>query len=383
MQGIAGKEGIRADDAALAMIARAAEGSARDALSLLDQAIAHSDGVLHPETVRSMLGLADRGLIIDLFAEIMAGNVSAALDGLKALSDVGADPVVVLEDLAAFTHVVTRLKISEEALADEALTEEERVRGRELAQKLSLRVLARAWQMLLKGIEEAKEASRPLAAADMVIVRLAHAADLPTPDEALRALRGADGSTGTSPELRSRVSGVPPESRRLMAAGGGTRTAPERQHAPAASPRPAVQLAAFPDLVALAGEKRELRLKHALENFVRPIRFEQGRIELALTEDAPKNLLGDLSQKLEQWTQMRWMVSLGREATIPTIAEERRAARARLVENARNDPLVAAVFAQFPGAEIVDVRVKADDADPGAALPFAESVPNDPADEDE
>jgi DNA polymerase-3 subunit gamma/tau len=330
-----------------------------------------------------MLGLADRALIIDLFAEIIAGSVSAALDRLKALSDVGADPVVVLEDLAAFTHVVTRLKISEEALADEALTEEERTRGRELAQKLDLRVLARAWQMLLKGIEEAKEASRPLAAADMVVVRLAHAADLPTPDEALRALREGNGSTGTSPERRPRVSGGPPEGRMLMAAGGSTRTAPERQHAPALSPRPEVQLAAFPDLVALAGGKRELRLKHALENFVRPIRFEQGRIELALTEQAPRNLLGELSQKLELWTGKRWMVSLGREATTPTIAEERSAARARLVEDARNDPLVAAVFAQFPGAEIVDVRVKAERADLGAALPLAESVPDDPADEDE
>src|SRR5205814_212292 len=140
-------------------------------------------------TVKGMLGLADKTLIIELFSEVMVGDVQAALGRLKALTDVGADPAVVLEDLAAFTHVVTRLKISDAALADEALTEEEKTRGSALAEKLGLRVLARAWQMLLKGIEEAKEASRPLAAADMVVVRLAYAADLPTPDEALRALR--------------------------------------------------------------------------------------------------------------------------------------------------------------------------------------------------
>jgi DNA polymerase-3 subunit gamma/tau len=380
MLGIAGREGIKADAAALAMIARAAEGSARDALSLLDQAIAHSDGALQAETVRSMLGLADRALIIDLFAEIMAGDVTAALLRLKGLADVGADPVVVLEDLAAFTHIVTRLKISEAALADEALTEEEKARGRALADKLSLRVLARAWQMLLKGIEEAKEASRPLAAADMVVVRLAHVAELPTPDEALRALRDGGGSGGGG-EGHSRGNG-PSDGRVLMAAGGRARGGGEAQRAPSTAARPAVQLASFADLVALAGEKRELRLKHTLETAVRPIRFEAGRIELALTDDAPKNLLGELSQKLELWTGARWMLSLGREAGAPTIAEERRAARAQMVADARSDPLVAAVFARFPGAEIVDVRVKGKEGADNPVAPPAEIPPDDLLDED-
>jgi DNA polymerase-3 subunit gamma/tau len=363
------------------MIARAAEGSARDALSLLDQAIAHSDGALQPETVRGMLGLADRALIIDLFADIMAGNVPAALERLKALSDVGADPVVVLEDLAAFTHVVTRLKISEAALADEALTEEEKTRGRALADKLNLRVLVRAWQMLLKGIEEAKEASRPLAAADMVVVRLAHAADLPTPDEALRALR--DGGGPSSGDGRSeRRERAPGDGRVLMAAAGGGRGGPEPQPARPAPARTVPRLAAFTDLVALTGEKRELRLKHALETAVHPIRFEPGRIELALTDEAPSNLLGELAQKLEQWTGARWMVSLGHDQSTPTIAAARSAARAKMVEDARTDPLVAAVFASFPGAEIVDVRVKSTDAEQGDAAPPA-PPPDEMLDEDD
>ncbi len=380
MQGIAAKEGFKATDAALAMIARAAEGSARDALSLLDQAIAHAEGALEPETVRAMLGLADRSLVIDLFAEIMAGDVAAALVRLKALSDVGADPVVVLEDLAAFTHIVTRLKISEAALADEALTEEEKTRGKALADKLSLRVLARAWQMLLKGIEEAKEASRPLAAADMVVVRLAHVADLPTPDEALRAIRdgGSPPGGGGGGEGRTRDGAPPPDGRVLMAAGGGVRGGgePQRAPAPSAAARPTLHLASFAELVALAGQKRDLLLKNTLENTVRVIRFEPGRIEFSLTEDAPKTLLGELGQKLEQWTGTRWLVALGREPGAPTIAEGRRAARRQMVEDARADPLVAAVFARFPGAEIVDVRVKGTDpAD--AAAPAADLPPDD------
>jgi DNA polymerase-3 subunit gamma/tau len=383
MRRIAKTEGIAADDAALAMIARAAEGSARDALSLLDQAIAHADGALDDEAVRGMLGLADRSGIIDLYTEIMARNVPAALVRLKGLAEVGADPVVVLEDLAAFTHVVTRLKISEEALADEMLTEEERKRGRALADKLHLRVLARAWQMLLKGIEEAKEASRPLAAADMVVVRLAHAADLPTPDEALRALRDGGGTAAAPPSQQRPRDGGSSAGRMRMASGGATRGAPEPQPMAAPAARPAMRLATFTDLVALVGEKRELRLKHALENFVRPIRLEPGRLELALTEDAPNNLLGELGQKLEQWTGSRWMVSLGRGAGVPTIAEQRRVARARLVEDARSDPLVAAVFARFPGAEIVDVRVKAADADAPGAPAALTPQPEAPTDEDD
>jgi DNA polymerase-3 subunit gamma/tau len=380
MQGIAAKEGISVDRAALAMIARAAEGSARDALSLLDQAIAHADGALDTATVRAMLGLADKALIVDLFADVMAGDVVAALARLKGLTDVGADPVVVLEDLASFTHVVTRLKVSPAALADEALTEEEKSRGTALAEKLSLRVLARAWQMLLKGIEEAKEASRPLAAADMVIVRLAYAADLPTPDEALRALR--DGAAKNDGGHARSEAAPPPEGRVLMAAGGARGGGDGlRAPAPQKAERPQMHLATFAELVGLSGQMRDIRLKHALETTVRPIRFEPGRIELALTADAPQTLLGELSQKLEQWTGTRWMVSVGREGAGATIAEERLSARARLVEDARADPLVAAVFARFPGAEIVDVRVKGggDDGATGAlpALPPPEEMPND------
>jgi DNA polymerase-3 subunit gamma/tau len=356
MRGIAARESIEIGDQSLLMLARAAEGSARDSLSLLDRAIAHSAGSVEPDAVRAMLGLADRGLVIDLFGDLMRGEIAGALARLRQLYDVGADPSVVLEDLAAFTHVVTRLKLAPGAVDDDALTEEEKTRGAEFAAKLSIRVLARCWQMLLKGVEEAKEATQPLAAADMVLVRIAHAADLPTPDEALRALK--DGGAG-------RDASAPPPSRpmggeggpRLAASGGGAmraETAP-RPAAPATA-EPTMRLAAFADLVALASEKRDLKMKHALEHLVRVVRFEDGRIELGFTGDAAPGLAGELARRLEEWTGRRWMIAVARDAATPTIAETRRTAREQLVDDARSDPLVMAVLARFPGAEIVDVR---------------------------
>src|SRR5437016_7659130 len=190
LTGIAGKEGIAVEPEALALIARAAEGSVRDALSLFDQAIAHAAGPVRAEDVRQMLGLADRTRIIDLFEAVMRGDLAAALTELRAQYDTGADPAVVLSDLAEFTHFVTRVKVVPAVAGDVSLAEVERLRGRAFAEKLSMRVLARAWQMLLKGVAEVEEAGRPLAAAEMVLVRMAYAADLPTPDEVIRALDG-------------------------------------------------------------------------------------------------------------------------------------------------------------------------------------------------
>ena len=379
MKEIAAKEQAEIEDSALTMIARAAEGSARDCLSILDQAMAHAAGTVSAEEVRQMLGLADRALVIDLFEEIMGGDVAAALTRLKALFDVGADPSVVLEDLAAFTHLVTRLKLAPSAAEDEALTAEERSRGTAFAGKLSLRALARAWQMLLKGIAETREASRPLAAADMVIVRLAHAADLPTPDEALRSLKGNGGGTGPAVERNAASSGEGPRAR--MSASGTAARAPSPE--PAQRAAPSAALSSFADVVALAGQHRELRLKHDLETVVRPVRFEQGKIEVALTEHAVPGLAGELSKKLEEWTGTRWMIAVARDGGGATIAEARRQAQDRLVDDARADPLVAAVLKTFPGAEIVDVRVLGG-APAGPALDDAPlASPDDTEDEDD
>jgi DNA polymerase-3 subunit gamma/tau len=291
LQTICKAETIQAEDEALAAIARAAEGSVRDSLSILDQAIAHAAGTITLDNVRSMLGLADRARIIDLFEQVMRGDIAAALGELRAQYDAGADPAVVLSDLAEFTHLVTRLKLVPEALKDNSLNQAERVRGGDFAGRLSIRVLARTWQLLLKGLAEVRQADRPIMAAEMVLVRLAHAADLPTPDEALKALRDGGGlgsggngsgnggqaprppSGGGNTALAARpVLASPAAGRRRLARGcRGARLAASRHHAEARSGTrcPAGALRAGPDRV-LAGVGRAA---HARD---RPLAQAQG-----------------------------------------------------------------------------------------------------------
>ena len=236
LQGIAEKEAITTEPEALGLIARAAEGSVRDALSLLDQAIAHAAGPVRAEDVRGMLGLADRTKIIDLFEALMRADLPRALQEVREQYDAGADPAMVLGDLAEFTHFVTRVKIVPALADDVSLTEAERTRGRVFAAKLSMRVLARTWQMLLKGIEEVAAAGRPLAAAEMVLVRIAYAADLPTPDEVIRSL--GDGARGNG--ASAAAPGGPPSPQTEMSARAEAPRAPDM---PRGGPRAALATA--------------------------------------------------------------------------------------------------------------------------------------------
>ncbi|KFG67444.1 DNA polymerase III subunit gamma/tau [Microvirga sp. BSC39] len=352
-------EGVKADQEALAAIARAAEGSARDSLSLMDQAIAHGAGVVTPDTVRDMLGLADRSQVIDLFEAVMRGDVPAAFAGLRSQYDAGADPAVILSDLAAFSHIVTRLKLIAEAAKDPALSEIERTRGMDYAGKLSVRTLSRAWQILLKGILEVQASNRPIAAAEMVLVRLAYAADLPTPDEALRALKdGAPLPAGGPAPAPSRPSG--PATSGTMALATSQAQPQPRPQVPQAEPT--MRLRRFEDVVALAGEKREIVLKAALERDVRLVRFEEGRIELSLTETGSRTIANDLTRALQQWTGERWMVALSSEEGAPTLHEKAVAAERERKEGAANHPLVQAVLSKFPGAQIVNVIERSEKA---------------------
>ena len=370
LQNIAAQETIEAEPAALALIARVAEGSVRDALSLLDQAIAHAAGPIHAEDVRQMLGLADRARVIDLFGALMGAELPRALTELRDQYDKGADPATVLGDLAEFTHFVTRVKAAPALAEDASLTEQERTRGRDFAAKLSMRVLARTWQMLLKGIAEVQEAGRPLAAAEMVLVRIAYAADLPTPDEAIRLLADAPGGSGPGPSVAAPASArpEPPPSRTESlrnSTRGGLAPAPVPVQMPAAdvdadANQPHGAVASFAALVALAGEKRDLTIKSALERSVRLVRFEDSRIEIALEENAPKSLVGELSKKLADWTGKRWMVIVSSEPGEPTMYAQEQARKAELKDGVRDDPLVRAVLARFPGAEIVGVRAPAE-----------------------
>ena len=344
----------------------------RDALSLLDQAIAHAAGSVQAEHVRQMLGLADRARVIDLFEALMRGDIAAALNELRAQYDIGADPAVVLADLAEFTHFVTRVKVVPSVADDPALIEIERARGRACAEKLSMRVLSRTWQMLLKGMAEVAAAGRPLAAAEMVLVRIAYAADLPTPEDVIRSLD----ENGQASRVQAPAPAVPPaaaaspprfeaprfEASRVETSRGGPRAAlapssDPSARLPAAEPSaPALVVGRFEDLIALAAQKRDLGVKLALERDVRLVRCEDGRLEIGLQQSAAKTLVNDLARKFSQWTNRRWMVVVSAEQGEATVKSQSEARQAELKTGVRADPLVQAVLARFPGAEIVDVR---------------------------
>jgi DNA polymerase-3 subunit gamma/tau len=365
---ICGLESVAAEPEALSAIARAAEGSVRDSLSLLDQAIAHGAGRVGIDTVRDMLGLADRAQVVDLFEAVMRGDVPAAFAGLRGQYDAGADPAAVMQELAGFTHLVTRLKLVPDAGNDASLTEIERQRGMAFAQGLSVRTLSRAWQILLKAIPEVQSASRPVAAAEMALVRLAYAADLPTPDEAIRMLKeGGPIPSGPSPASPSppRSNGATALAQRPVLATSQPQVAPRPQSAPAAAPE--MRLRRFEDVVALAGERRDIRMKAALERDVRLVRFEDGQIEFALAEGGNRSLAGDLARALTEWTGRRWMVALSSEVGQPTLRDQAAAAERELKSNAASHPLVQAVLTRFPGAQIVDVRQRADETAPDEA----------------
>ncbi|HSF96816.1 MAG TPA: DNA polymerase III subunit gamma/tau [Thermohalobaculum sp.] len=350
---IAGKEGASISDEALALITRAAEGSLRDAQSLLDQAIAHGNegGETGAVQVRAMLGLADRGRVIDLFEAIMRGDARAALEELAAQYADGADPAVVLRDLAELTHWVSVLKISEEAAEDPTVAADERARGRDLAGRLSMRVLTRAWQMLLKAIEEVPVAPTAMMAAEMAVIRLTHVADLPPPEELVRRLTegGAPGG-GAQPGPRG-GNGGGATARLASVAGGASGPVPIMQPDPGLAP-----YASFESVAALLKRERDIKLLHEVETGIRLIRYKPGMIEFQPAPVAPADLAGRLSQRLRDLTQARWTVLVSQGEGQPTLAEQAEAARQAVAVEAAEHPLVLAALEAFPGAEVRDVR---------------------------
>jgi DNA polymerase III subunit gamma/tau len=350
---ICAKEAVAIEGEALSLIARAAEGSVRDGLSLLDHAIAHAAGVstaITADGVRAMLGLADRARIIDLFEALMRGKMAESLAILKELYDFGADPSEILASLAEFIHVVTRIKLVPDAANDISLTPEERTRGSSIAQQLSMPVLTRAWQLLLKGIREVKDSPRPLIAADMVLVRIGFAADLPTPGEALLKLIPVRGEgTPDGPARREAETGA----RAPVAAGTASLALAS---APQPNPAlPAITLSCFEDVVALAGRHCDISLQHALERDVRLERFEQGRIELSAAPGASPRLGPMLMSRLQEWTGSRWQVAVSTLAA-PSLKEQQDVKAREILTGVQSDPLVQSALAAFPGAEIVGVR---------------------------
>ena len=374
LQRVAEAEGVAVPAEALALIARAAEGSVRDGLSLMDQAIAHGGGEVAAEQVRDMLGLADRTRIFDLFEKLAAGEIAAGLTELRSQYDAGADPLVVMQDLLDLTHWITRVKLMPEAADDPTLPESERVRGRALAAKLAMPDLARAWQMLLKGLRETREAPQPIAAAEMALIRLAYAADLPSPAELIKTLtasapgegpgapapggNGGNGGTGGGNGggggggTRTRMSAAPAST---APTGASALRQPQPEAMAAAAPAPELP-ADFTAVVALFGARREGVLTAHLTNDVHLVRYEPGRIEFRPTPRAPKNLASAVTEKLTQWTGARWVIAVSNEEGQPTLAEAAAAAAADRKAQALAHPLVRAALKTFPGAELVAVR---------------------------
>jgi len=376
---VALKENARIAPDALALITRAAEGSVRDAMSLLDQAISHGAGETTAEQVRAMLGLADRARVLDLFDMILKGDAAGALTELGAQYSDGADPMAVLRDLAEITHWVSVIKITPEAAEDPTVPPEERTRGQAMAAAIPMRVLSRFWQMLLKAIEEVAAAPNAMMAAEMALIRLTHVADLPDPETLMRKVMSGPGGAGGAGPAQGGGGG-----------GGGTRAEATTRHmlggrplstagsaALAAAPATSAlaRYARFEDVVALIGRMRDVKLLVDVENGLRLVRYAPGRIEFEPAPGAPRDLAQTLAQRLQGWTGARWGVSVVAEGGAATIAETRNADRIAAEAAARaENPVVQAIFAAFPTAKFEDVTLAQDlDAQQAAeALPEVE-----------
>jgi DNA polymerase-3 subunit gamma/tau len=389
---IAAKEGATIEEEALLLIARAAEGSVRDGLSILDQAIAMGEGAVTALTVCAMLGLADRGRIYDLIEHTLSGRTAEALAALDGLYNDGADPLEVLGDLAEAVHAATRIKVTGAGTEREVLSGEELRRASALAEKLSIPLLARVWQMLLKGLDEAGRAPDVRAAAEMVVIRIAHTADLPSPDDIIRTLGGvpaprrseakpvAEGRSAGKVEARDAA--PPPQAQAHAPEDDGEdegRFAPplDEMPEPVIAPdlydenegedddlgpstieRPEdIVLNTFEDVVNLIGRKRDARLKVHLEEHVSLVKFDPAAaIELHLLDGAPPEIANELREKLNKWTARRWTIAVSKRPGAPPLGEQKRAEEAAEIEALKQHPSVRAVLEQFPDAEIASVK---------------------------
>ncbi|MEE2816553.1 MAG: DNA polymerase III subunit gamma/tau [Pseudomonadota bacterium] len=378
---IATAEGADIAEDALALITRAAEGSARDATSLLDQAISHGAGETTADQVRAMLGLADRGRVLDLMDMILRGDAAAALTELSAQYAEGADPLAVLRDLAEITHWVSVVKITPDAAEDPTVSPDERARGSQMAEALPMRVLTRMWQMLLKALEEVAAAPNAMMAAEMAVIRLTHVADLPTPEQLMRTLQdtpppphpgggqmnaphmnapmgGAGGPSSGDPGGYVPQQGAPsggPQGGPTMSAGNGQATA--------LAPQADLALARYPSfehVLELIRVKRDGLLLEYVKTYLRLVSYQPGRITIQPTDDAPKDLAARLGQQLQNWTHARWVISLANEGGGETITERENAAENALRAEASKHPIVQAVLENFPKAKITKIRTAED-----------------------
>ncbi|HZZ35257.1 MAG TPA: DNA polymerase III subunit gamma/tau, partial [Caulobacteraceae bacterium] len=348
LEAIAANEGARIEPEALTLIARAAEGSVRDAQSMLDQAIVQADpgAPVSAAAVRDMLGLADRAQTIELFEKAVRGEAGPAIEAFRGLYAFGADPTTVMLDLLEHCHGASVAK----ALGPDVLMlpKDQAARLAALGSALSAGSLSRLWQMLLKAHEEVRRAPDPSAAVEMALIRLAYAADLPGPEEALRALQAGE-PLPAGPGPGSSKGGN----------GGGAATARAQQPSPQAVARPAPAQPApqtFEEVVRLIDEKRDIGLKLDVERYVRPISFRPGVIEFEPAPGAPSNLAHRLVSRLKEWTAQPWLVAAEGGGGAETLLERQRRERDAARKEALAEPFVQALMQTFPGAELIEVR---------------------------
>jgi DNA polymerase-3 subunit gamma/tau len=365
MRKIASAEAAEITDDALALITRAAEGSARDATSLLDQAISHGAGETTADQVRAMLGLADRGRVLDLFEAIMRGDASAALSELGAQYSDGADPMAIMRDLAEITHWISVVKITPDAADDPTISPDERARGATLSEQLAMRVLTRMWQMLLKALDEVAQAPNSIMAAEMAIIRLTHVADLPSPEELIKKLQNSSPppvppSGGTSGVSAGIVTNAQSNTMVTSASTGGP-TASLGSAQPATKTVSALaHYATFDAVVDLVRSQRDVKLLVEVESCIRLVSYQPGRIYFTPTNDAPSDLSQRLGGALQRWTGARWAIILSNMGTAATITEDRTAAEDAIKAKAQQHPLMQAAIASFPNAKIIDIRTAAE-----------------------
>ncbi|GGG73854.1 DNA polymerase III subunit gamma/tau [Salipiger pallidus] len=382
---IADAEQAQISDDALALVTRAAEGSARDATSLLDQAISHGAGETTADEVRAMLGLADRGRVMDLFEKIMHGDAPAALTELSAQYADGADPLAVLRDLAELTHWTSVVKITPEAAEDPTISPDERARGQALATNLGMRALTRMWQMLLKALDEVAQAPNAMMAAEMAVIRLTMVAELPSPEELLRKLQDTPPPPPPGPGgggyANAPAGGAAHADTQAMGGPAPTHSGPSGPVAHHGNAVVAVAadaaLARFPTfehVIELIRANRDGLLLAQVERHVRLAAYQPGRIEFTPADNAPNDLAQKLGGALQRWTGNRWGITVVNGCEAPTVYEQNNAAELARRAEAESHPLVQAALAAFPGAQIVEIRTPEDIANSAQseALPEVE-----------
>ena len=363
LQNLAKLENASISNEALALITRASEGSARDAQSLLDQAISHGAGETSVDQVRAMLGLADRGRVLDLFEFIMRGQAKEALNELGSQYSDGADPIGIIRDLAEVTHWVSIIKITPDAADDPTVSPDEKTRGQAFSQSLSMRILTRTWQLLLKALEEISSAPSPMMAAEMAVIRITHVSDLPSPEELVKKL------TSTHSESEGVKKGNPGGSISNTTSSNfkptqQTETRPIKNEGNTALALDTetldLQYPTFESVLEIIRKFRDMKLLIDVENSVRLSSYVPGRIEFTPTENAPTDLAQRLGQLLQNWTGFRWAITVVGNCSGETIQEQRNAKDATLKREAKLHPFVKTVFDNFPKASIIEIKSQAE-----------------------